>query len=45
MSFCLIKKQNKKDQGTQDLCLMCCGTPAIGVKGRDELRKRVQVEV
>lgn len=45
MGFCLIKKQYKKDQGTQDLGLMCSGTPPIGVKGRDVLRKRVQVEV
>ncbi len=43
--FGFIEKQDKKYQGTQDLCLVLCGTSALGIKMRDEVQERVKVKV
>ena len=44
MRLILAEEQDKKDEGTQDLCLVFCGTPCSGIKAGDEICDGVKVE-
>lgn len=39
-----VKEQDKKDEGTQDLGLVFCGTPCSGIKAGDEICDGIKVK-
>lgn len=39
-----VAEQDKKDEGTQDLSLVLCGTPCSRIKARDEIRDGIKVK-